>query len=260
MQPPQMGPTQDAPYQEEDEREQVSIDAVVNLLRNERMRNFRLDVETDQMIQPDEDADKQRAVELVTSVGQFLGTFGPMVQQMPPLSKMAGELLLFALRRFRVGRDMEETIEQAMTQISQVLANPAPPQPDPSQQAKTEREQLAGKVELAKGQQEMQQSQQAHAANLEQTQMEQQAKLAEMAAQHQREQDAAAAQHAREMEKHMAAMAKLEAEGAREIARHIREMERADHAHSLKQHQAHEAHEMTKAERKAKRPNDKSEA
>jgi len=100
---PQPGVGPDTPYQEEAPSETVTIDAVVALLRDERMRNFRIDVETDQMIQPDEQAEKAAAVELVTSVGQYLGTFGLIVKEMPQLGELAGELLMFALRRYRAG-------------------------------------------------------------------------------------------------------------------------------------------------------------
>jgi hypothetical protein len=114
----------------------VTIDQVVSLLRDDAMRGFRIDIETDQLVQADEDAEKQRAVEFVTAVGQFLGEFGPMVVQMPPLAKMASSMLTFAVRRFKTGRELEDVIEQTMDEISQKLGNPAPQQMNPEDQAK----------------------------------------------------------------------------------------------------------------------------
>ncbi len=252
--PPMAQPGTDPTEQEQDN---VSIDAVVSLLRDERMRNFRIDIETDQMVQPDEQAEKQAAVEMVTAIGQFLGTFGPMVKEMPPLAPMAGQLLLFALRRFKAGRDMEEIIEKTMGDVAQTLQNPAPPMPDPTEQAKTEREKIGAQVELAKGQQSMQQAAQAHQSDLEKAQIEHQAELAKMQHQAELEQAKAEAEHRRQMERHQAEMERLMAEEQRALAHHEREMQRAEQAHGQKLTLADESHRMSVEQVQAKKEAEK---
>ncbi len=114
----------------------VTIDAVVQLLRDERMRGFRIDIETDSLVEADQSQERQDATELVTSIGSFFKEFGPVVQTMPPLAPMAAQLLQFAVRRYKVGAELEETIEKSMAEVVQHLANPPPPQPNPEDQAK----------------------------------------------------------------------------------------------------------------------------
>lgn len=130
----------------------VTIDAVVQLLRDDRMRGFRIDVETDSMVEADQIKEKQAANELVTALGGFFKEFGPVVQAMPPLAPMVSELLVFALRRYKVGAQLEEVVEKSMNEVVQHLQNPAPPQPDPSEQAKTEQAQIKAKAEAEKAQ------------------------------------------------------------------------------------------------------------
>lgn len=116
----------------------VTIDAVVKLLRDDRMRGFRIDVETDSLVEADQNQEKANANELVTALGNFFKEFGPVVQAQPPLAPMVSQLLCFALRRYKVPAELEETVEKAMNEVQQRLENPPPPQPDPTEQAKLE--------------------------------------------------------------------------------------------------------------------------
>lgn len=116
----------------------VTIDAVIQLLRDDRMRGFRIDIETDSLVESDQQAEKASANELIASIGGFFKEFGPIVAQMPPLAPMASQLLCFALRRYKVGAELEEIVEKSMQEVVQRLENPPPPQPDPTEQAKLE--------------------------------------------------------------------------------------------------------------------------
>jgi len=155
----------------------VTIDAVVQLLRNDRMRGFRIDVETDSLVEADQNAEKANANELVTALGTFFKEFGPVVQAQPPLAPMVSQLLCFALRRYKVGTQLEEVVEKAMNEVQQRLENPPPPQPDPADQAKTQQAQIKAQAEGQKSQMEAQIAQ-----------MEAQFKQQEMAMQAQAEQ------------------------------------------------------------------------
>ncbi|NKL57259.1 hypothetical protein [Rhizobium leguminosarum] len=53
------------PPQLEQMMQQPTIDEVVQLLRNDSIRGFQIDIETDSTIEPDEDAEKQRRMEFV---------------------------------------------------------------------------------------------------------------------------------------------------------------------------------------------------
>ena len=116
----------------------VTIDAVVAFLANDRMRGFRIDVETDTLIEADQNADKENRVAFVTAIGEFLAKVGPIGQQMPALAPMIGEMLKFTVRGFKVGQEMEDTIDKAMDAAGMALQNPPPPQPSPDELIKLE--------------------------------------------------------------------------------------------------------------------------
>jgi hypothetical protein len=157
----------------------------VKLLRDDRMRGFRIDIETDSLVEADQNQEKANANELVSALGNFFKEFGPVVQQMPPLAPMVSQLLCFALRRYKVGAELEETVEKTMNEVQQRLMNPPPPQPDPAEQAKTQQAQIKAQAEGQKSQMEMQIKQIEAQAKQQQVAMEAQAKQQELAMQQQ---------------------------------------------------------------------------
>lgn len=150
----------------------VTIDDVVALLRNDRLRGYKIDVETDQMIETDENAEKQRRVELITAMGQMMNQASPVI--MSPigaaLAPMIEQTMLFALRGFRVGRDVEETVESAFGALVEQLSQPQQPKEDPAAQAELQKaliEQKRVQIEEAKAAQEMRLAQERHDADLQ---------------------------------------------------------------------------------------------
>lgn len=130
----------------------VTIDAVVKLLRDDRMRGFRIDIETDSLVEADQAKERQSVNEFIGGIATFFKEFGPVVQQMPPLAPMASQLLCFAVRRYKVGGELEEVIEKSMQEVVQRLENPPPPQPDPTEQAKIQQAQIKAQAEGQKSQ------------------------------------------------------------------------------------------------------------
>ncbi|TAU47359.1 hypothetical protein ELI44_04650 [Rhizobium ruizarguesonis] len=126
--PPQMPP------QLQQMMQQPTIDEIVQLLRNDSIRGFQIDIETDSTIEPDEDAEKQRRMEFVQMIGGFLQQAGAMAQQNPMLVPVMVETLLFAARGFRAGRQLESTLEQVGAQLSEAATAPKPPPEPPAEQ------------------------------------------------------------------------------------------------------------------------------
>jgi hypothetical protein len=126
--------------------------AAVQLLRNERLRSFRIDIETDSTIQPDENAEKQRRTEFVTAVGTLFQQAVPVVQQVPEMAPLIGEMITFTVRGFRAGRMLEDQIEQTMTAIQQRIAQMMQqgPPPDPKVAVEKERLETIDKPKAAK--------------------------------------------------------------------------------------------------------------
>lgn len=178
--PQQADPAMAAYQQEQDKMRQAFA-----LLRDERLRGFRIDIETDSTIQPDEDAEKQRRVEFVTAVGEMFQKAIPAVQVLPETAPMVAETLMFVARGFRAGRTLEETIEQTMESLKSKVAQPQQPKPDPEQiKAQTQADIIKQKGEMdlshthAKNQLELKFMQDKHATESAIRQREAQQKYA----------------------------------------------------------------------------------
>lgn len=111
----------------------VTLGKCVQLFRDQRTRPFALEIETDSTIQPDEDAAKQRATEMVTAVGGYISQAMPMVQQVPQSATMVGEFLKFISGQFRAGRELIGTIDEFVEQMKQVASQPQQQGPSPEQ-------------------------------------------------------------------------------------------------------------------------------
>lgn len=101
----------------------------IELLKTSRLSEYRISVESDTLAQIDEQQEKASAVEMTGAIGTFLKEAMPIVQAAPPMLPLIGELLMFNLRRFRVGRTIESAFEKTMTQMEQFMSQPPPPDP-----------------------------------------------------------------------------------------------------------------------------------
>lgn len=133
-------------------KSQITLEDVIELLRSERIRPFVLEIETDSTIAPDENAAKQRVAEFTTSLSSIMGQLIPMVQTSPHTAQFAGEVLKFAVKPFRAGRDLDDAIDGLVDQINQVASQP---QPNPEEE-KIKADVEAKQNELALRQEEMQ--------------------------------------------------------------------------------------------------------
>jgi hypothetical protein len=114
--------------------DQEWIEPAIQLIRDDRARGFRIDVESDSMVMLDEDDDRQARIEFLTAVGSFLKESMVAAQTMPALGPLLGEMLMFGIRGFKAGRTIEGVFEKTMAQLQQ-----APPQQPGAQQAQEAR-------------------------------------------------------------------------------------------------------------------------
>lgn len=121
--PPQVEQMLKLPTQEE----------VIQLLRDDRMRSYRIDIETDSTIEADEQAEKASRNEFLQVVGAFMQQAIPAAQAQPALVPMLGEMLMFTVRGYRAGRQLEDVIQQAVDDLSaaaqQAATAPVPQDP-----------------------------------------------------------------------------------------------------------------------------------
>jgi len=92
-------------------RDQVTIDAVMEFIGDEKLRPFALDIETDSTIYPDEMAEKQSRQEFMVAFSNTMQALMPMFQLGPEAVAVAGGIAKFALSPYRVGRELEGLID-----------------------------------------------------------------------------------------------------------------------------------------------------
>jgi hypothetical protein len=133
----------------------IEIDPqVIQLLRDDKTRGFRIDIETDSTVQPDAEQEKRQAIEFMDAMSNFLASSAQIGAQSPMVVPLLGEMITFATRRFKAGRNFEETVERTMQAIQeQAMQPPSPPQPDPDKvldsQTKLQIAQLDNETKMA---------------------------------------------------------------------------------------------------------------
>ena len=115
------------------------------VLRDNAARTFRIEIETDSTIEPNDQDEKQRRVEFVQAVGLYLEKTLSVVQLAPEMLPVVVEGLKFLVRGFRVGREMEDVVDQALDQLQARAAvqQPAQPNQGPDPQAEQLKAQAA---------------------------------------------------------------------------------------------------------------------
>lgn len=184
--PPPPPPKGVSPDQMEDMLNNPTWEDVFGLLRNNALRCFRIDIETDSTIKPDEAQEKQDATQFVTALGGLLKQGLEAGASDPDLIPIIGQIMQFSIRRFNVGKEFESTLSTYIQKKEKEAANPQP-KPNP-EMAKV---QMQGQIEQAKVQGNMQVEQmkeqgeaRRHQADLQlQAQIEQAKAQAQMAIQ-----------------------------------------------------------------------------
>jgi hypothetical protein len=126
----------------------------LQMLANKPLRNFRIDIAADSMVQIDEREEKESRVEFLTAVGAFVKGAAEVGASAPVLAPLLMELLQFGVRGFKVGKTIEGTMDQALEQLKQQAAQPQA-QVDPEQMKKQIEQQVRQEqeVERMKGEQ-----------------------------------------------------------------------------------------------------------
>lgn len=116
----------------QDDPEQAQyFDAAVQLLRDNRMRSWRIDIETDSTIALDEESERNGLAGYLKAMGEALPAMMQLVQQAPEFLEWAGESLKHMARKFRAGRQVEGALDRALKALSDRAQNPQPQPPDP---------------------------------------------------------------------------------------------------------------------------------
>lgn len=132
------------------------VQQAIALLKNEPMRNFNIDIETDTLVLIDEQQDKQNRIEFLTAVGGFLDKAVNAAKSSPDLTPLLGEMLMFGIRGFKIGRTVEASFEQYLQQAKQAQGQQQPSPEQMKAQVEMQAKQAELQLEQAKLQAETQ--------------------------------------------------------------------------------------------------------
>jgi hypothetical protein len=188
----------------QNQQKQAQFDAACALIRQDGVRGFKLDIEADSTIAPDEQAEKQSRIEFLQQIVPFMEQIVPIAQGSQEMSELMSQIAMFAVRGFRVARPLEEAFETAF----KVLGTMPPPTP------KGQGKQQDPQIEMAKVQADVQDTQVRAQTDMAETQSKAQIALATLGQkQQQAQQEAALTQMKTEAEQqHNAAQLAVEME------------------------------------------------
>ena len=114
--------------------DQALIPQALQLIQDKPLRSFRIQVDSDSLVQIDEQQNKRDRVEFLQAMGGFLTQALPMGQQAPELVPMLIELVKFGVGAYKKAAPIEGTIDQAMEELKQkqqmMAQQPPPPNPE----------------------------------------------------------------------------------------------------------------------------------
>ena len=128
---------------------------VLEMLRDDTQRAYRVDIETNSTIAPEASEDQQHITEMMTAMGQFLNGVAPLVAKGVMPFQIAQSMLLAISRRFQFGTEVEGFIQQMTEPPKDDLAKNAEAM---KQQAEMQLEQARLQFETQKFQAEFQQT------------------------------------------------------------------------------------------------------
>ena len=168
--------------------DQQLIPQALELIKNQPLRNFRIEVAADSLVQIDEQQNKQERLEFISAFGGFLKEAIPAAQAVPELGPMLVELLKFGTGAFKQSRQIEGSLDAVLEKMNKAqkareAAPPQPPPPNPEMlklQAAQQSEQARAQAEQQKSQMSMQIEQARLQADTAKAQAEAQIKVHEI--------------------------------------------------------------------------------
>jgi hypothetical protein len=149
------------------EQDQPYVEQALQMLRNDVTRNFRIDIETDSMVEADEQEQKAQAIELLTGTGTFMKDVMPAVEQAPEIAPLLMEVFMFALRRYKTSKTIEGQYQETFDKITEGMKQPKPDPNAAKMQAEQQQAQMKMQMDGQFEQQRMQADMQIQQAKLQ---------------------------------------------------------------------------------------------
>jgi len=127
---------------------------MMQIMRDDKLREYNIDVETDSTVFADENAEKQTRIEFLQTMGAYLERAISISNANPMLTPIAFQSLRFLVGAWKVGREFEEVIDQTEQQIMQQMQQAMQAPPQPSEAEKIAQARIQGELMREKMKQE----------------------------------------------------------------------------------------------------------
>lgn len=142
---------------------------VIQMLRDDKLRSYAVDIETDSTVFEDAEAEKQARVEVTEAMTGLLERGLMVMQAAPEMGELIFESMGLLLKTMKGGRQLEDVLDRARQMMQQRMSQPQQEQPNPQlevEQAKAENEMAKMQVENEMHQQNMAMDQEAKVLDL----------------------------------------------------------------------------------------------
>ena len=198
--------------------DQQLIPQALELLKDNPLRSFRIDVAADSLVQMDEQQTKRDRIEFIQAFGGFLKEALPVAQASPAITPMLVEVMKFGIGAFKQSKPIEGALDAALDQMKQQQAQPQQPRPDPEMmklQAQQQSDQMRAQADIQAAQAKAQ-----FDAQIQQAKIQAEMQIEQMKAQ-------AAAQTEAQRQQYDAAMAQQKLQSEEQFNRWKTELEAA---------------------------------
>lgn len=152
-QPPQMGgnvvpmpqraPSENGPRNQSDRASGPTWEDVMAILRSDKMRGYRIDIETDSTVMEDAQTQKAERTEFMAAFQQAMAGAYQAAITAPMTLPLIKESVLFLMRTYKAGRSMEQQVEDVFDELAD-----NPPAPPPEQGGKAPPQEDGAKLAL----------------------------------------------------------------------------------------------------------------
>lgn len=143
-----------------DEEAMEFIQAAADLLRDDSLSDYRVEIETDSTKFTDIEAAKQSAIEFTNALASMFNALLPHTQMIPDLVPVIAEMTLFTAKQFEAGRNVSGRLEEAFSSIEKTVEeNKKMEEERKAQEAAMEAQRVQNEQQVAQAQETQAQSQ-----------------------------------------------------------------------------------------------------
>lgn len=132
---------------------------VLDVLKSDVMRSYRIDIETDSTVRGDLTQAQNQAGQFLQGMASFVQAIGPAIQGGFMQMDVAADLFGSLARNFKLGKQAEDALARLVHTAQEASKNPAPQQPSP--------EEIKAKAEKEKAELVMQQAREKHGMQMQ---------------------------------------------------------------------------------------------